>query len=144
MAMVQPWHVRSVHGGTVSSNPLCSSGESGANLIFGGESFGEFGLARLVRSRARGCIAPAPDICAGTRQDAKRLSVQNQRQTLVVRLARLVSRFRGIGGERHYASVDGQARVRLLGLTHRAAVWPAQPEMTQRRRYEDARGQSAC
>ena len=32
MAMVQPWHVRSVHGGTVSSNPLCSSGESAANL----------------------------------------------------------------------------------------------------------------
>ena len=27
MAIVQPWRVLSVHGGTVSSNPLCSSGE---------------------------------------------------------------------------------------------------------------------
>jgi len=31
MAIVQPWHVLSVHGGTVSSNPLCSSGESATN-----------------------------------------------------------------------------------------------------------------
>ena len=38
MAIVQPWRVLSVHGGTVSSNPLCSSGESCANLTFADES----------------------------------------------------------------------------------------------------------
>ena len=36
MAIVQPRRVLSVHGGTMSSNPLCSSAESATNLVAAG------------------------------------------------------------------------------------------------------------
>jgi hypothetical protein len=82
MALVQPWRVLSVHGGTVISHPLRSSGESGANLTPRLRQPASC-LARRARCRRRGrslrfrLVADArPRAC----QDEPELLLQGSRE----------------------------------------------------------------